>query len=374
MKLRTLTITTLALSLTAVLPAIAANPDHVQRLLKTNQCPRCDLSGADLSNANLFGANLMSANLTGANLTGANLGFANLTEAYLTEANLTETYLYLATLNRADLRQANLTNAYLREALIVDVNVQSANLSGADLSAVNLSGVNLTGVNLRGANLSRALFRGPIIRGFTIGSVIQARTEEDVAILDNANFTGANLRGAYLDGLSLKGTILDGADLKDASLRGTILEGASLKDVKDANLQHAFMTEVEAKAAPIQVEARSFVGSMNRAQQAYYIEFSRFAKDLKSLQMGVPAETDHYSYRVVPQKNAKSVMMIAKAKREGLRSYTGAVFAVKQGKTEITIAQICETTTPSQTPPVMPSFPKNSQEPIQCAAGSRPMV
>lgn len=61
----------------------AANPDHVRRLLNTNACPNCDLSGADLRGANLRGADLRNADLRyadlrGADLTGANLRGANL--------------------------------------------------------------------------------------------------------------------------------------------------------------------------------------------------------------------------------------------------------------------------------------------------------
>jgi len=46
--------------------AQAANPEHLQRLLESNQCQNCDLSGADLKDTNLFGANLVNANLKGA--------------------------------------------------------------------------------------------------------------------------------------------------------------------------------------------------------------------------------------------------------------------------------------------------------------------
>lgn len=59
-------------AIAAIPAAHAANPEHLQRLLKTNQCPNCDLSGADLKDTNLFGANLTNANLKGAILRSPN--------------------------------------------------------------------------------------------------------------------------------------------------------------------------------------------------------------------------------------------------------------------------------------------------------------
>ena len=42
----------------------AFNESHVRRLVETNKCPGCDLTGADLTNANLVGADLRGADLS----------------------------------------------------------------------------------------------------------------------------------------------------------------------------------------------------------------------------------------------------------------------------------------------------------------------
>ena len=81
MKL-TLTALTVAASLMAS-AASAFDPEDLQKLLDTNECVECDLSGADLSGADLIGANLIEAILRRANLWMADLGAANLTEAVL---------------------------------------------------------------------------------------------------------------------------------------------------------------------------------------------------------------------------------------------------------------------------------------------------
>ncbi|MBD1881572.1 DUF928 domain-containing protein [Coleofasciculus sp. FACHB-T130] len=69
-------------------PVRAENPEHLKRLLETNKCLNCDLSGANLMGARLVAADLRGANLSGANLSGADLSGANLTNANLTRVNL----------------------------------------------------------------------------------------------------------------------------------------------------------------------------------------------------------------------------------------------------------------------------------------------
>ncbi len=126
MKLKILTtaalLTTTSLSVIldtlAPLQAKAENLQHIQQLLSSKQCSRCDLSGsglvlADLAGANLSGADLSRANLSRANLTGADLSGANLTGTSLNGANLTGANLSGANLNSTDLRDAIMSNAQL---------------------------------------------------------------------------------------------------------------------------------------------------------------------------------------------------------------------------------------------------------------------
>ena len=84
MRLKIIVTTILLTTMGLTAPAIAKSyePNHLKRLLETNQCPGCNLSNADLrgvnlSYADLRGANLSYADLRGANLTGANLSGAN---------------------------------------------------------------------------------------------------------------------------------------------------------------------------------------------------------------------------------------------------------------------------------------------------------
>ena len=59
----------------------AENPDHLKQLRETQQCRKCDLSGADLRGIKLAKADLSGANLTCANLTRTNLTLATVEKA-----------------------------------------------------------------------------------------------------------------------------------------------------------------------------------------------------------------------------------------------------------------------------------------------------
>jgi hypothetical protein len=120
-----------------------------------------------------------------------------------------------------------------------------------------------------------------------------------------------------------------------------------------------------------QSEGRTYIGAMGRAQQAYYLEKDKFAKEMSELGLGIKPETEAYRYQIVPQRDStRSVMMTATAKRPELKSYTSAVFVVKDNKETLTITGICETDKPSVTPPGMPQVSSNTPAKIECPAGS----
>jgi hypothetical protein len=117
-----------------------------------------------------------------------------------------------------------------------------------------------------------------------------------------------------------------------------------------------------------QAEARNNVGAMYRAQQAHYIEYDKFATNIQELNIGIQPETDYYRYRITTGDARVLAIITAQAKRSGLKSYTGAVFAIQVNGETRTIAGICETNEPSMSPPGMTTFSRGE---IQCPAGSR---
>ncbi|KAM3112530.1 pentapeptide repeat-containing protein [Phormidesmis sp. 146-33] len=409
-----------AVSLVWAIPALAANPDHVQRLLKTNQCPLCDLSGADLKDVNLFGANLVNANLKGANLSGANLGSANLTDADLTGANLNRTYLDRATLENTNFTKADLSAAYLKNASTKGIVLTEALLKGTQLSQVNLIGVDLRGVDLSNANLSgatlsgfRAIAGGIRPAGFPFGSVdpsalsaylcqgsasipdftnnkefrayglefasadLSGATLKGAnlggAILVNANLTGANLTDANLAGTclissNLKNAILDNANLQSALVKDARLEGASMKNTRNADLSTALKTEQAALQAQASPEVKQYMGSLMRSQQAYYLENNRFAAKLEDLRINVPAETEKYAYRIFSTSDRTRLTMVAAVpKVKELKTYIGLVNVGGRSQEMVTLTNLCES---KEAKPILPKMPKavNQARPMNCPA------
>lgn len=85
---------------------------NLARLLETNSCPGCDLSGLDLSGLNLSRADLSYARLAGANLSGTSLRGARLSHADLRGSLLIDTRLAGADLREADLRDLDIDEAF----------------------------------------------------------------------------------------------------------------------------------------------------------------------------------------------------------------------------------------------------------------------
>ncbi|HLO89317.1 MAG TPA: type IV pilin-like G/H family protein [Nostocaceae cyanobacterium] len=127
----------------------------------------------------------------------------------------------------------------------------------------------------------------------------------------------------------------------------------------------------EKKTSVPESEARNYIGTMNRANQAYYLEYGKFARTLNELQIGIKPETENYRYRIIPQGNSKgSVVSTATAKKPGLKSYTGFVYVKKVKGEDLTYAIVCETNQASTKAPVVPKIPRNPNQEAICPAGS----
>lgn len=139
---------------------------------------------------------------------------------------------------------------------------------------------------------------------------------------------------------------------------------ASITALNNQNLSFAASTK---QLGPIfrarQDEAKSTIGSINRAQQAYYLEQGRFTSQFGQLGIGVPSETNFYSYKIA-RAEPKRTIATAAAKQTGLRSYAGVVYVLSNNTT---ITAICETNSASRTPPALPQLVRNN---IQCPGGS----
>jgi hypothetical protein len=118
-------------------------------------------------------------------------------------------------------------------------------------------------------------------------------------------------------------------------------------------------------------EVKGNIEAIIRAQQAYYIEYAKFAETLEQLAFGLRPELTNHDYRLIPQGDlTQEIMMSIPAKHSGLRSYSGAVFIVKKRGESLIVGGVCETDKPSLKPPAMPIIPRDGSTEIQCPVGS----
>ncbi|MBD2610734.1 MAG: type IV pilin-like G/H family protein [Nostoc sp. ZfuVER08] len=91
-----------------------------------------------------------------------------------------------------------------------------------------------------------------------------------------------------------------------------------------------------------QSEAKQYTGSMNRAQQAYYLENAKFTTDMDQLGLGIKTQTENYGYKVngsdtIVANNGLSL-------KAPLKSYIGVTIQSQASTTSeaTTLAALCE--------------------------------
>ncbi|MBD1812834.1 type IV pilin-like G/H family protein [Microcoleus vaginatus DQ-U2] len=90
-----------------------------------------------------------------------------------------------------------------------------------------------------------------------------------------------------------------------------------------------------------QSEAKQYVSSINKGQQAYFAENTKFADQITNLGIGLKTQTSNYTYNIgVPAGGATSAA--APAANSPLRSYAGAVGLVTAGEAKSTQSILCE--------------------------------
>ncbi|MEH2449609.1 MAG: type IV pilin-like G/H family protein [Nostoc sp.] len=101
-----------------------------------------------------------------------------------------------------------------------------------------------------------------------------------------------------------------------------------------------------------QSEAKTYTGSMNRAQQAYFLENTTFSSQISSLGLGIQSQTVNYAYTIVGTLSGTGAVVTNQASVNvagaPLKSYVGGVEVTNIGATSeaTTIGILCESTLP----------------------------
>lgn len=264
-------------------------------LIKSNQCPKCNLDAQNLSGLNLKNSNLREASLIGANLTGSDLRGSVLIKAKLCRSKLVNTDLRGANLSSANLSSANLNYAKLSNRTYrvpEQINLEKCKRCrdyvrtkayGANFSNARLDDAEIEGLGTEFEDSEEPKVLGPWLESSNFRNATLRRTNLKKSDLSNADFSrailsgisgaelydfslfgnvGANLEEAILQGIDFNGTNLRGAnlfksipnlnELRNADLRRAILPSGSLNtDLDNRNLGEADLVEIRDNFAPL---------------------------------------------------------------------------------------------------------------------------
>ncbi len=120
-----------------------------------------------------------------------------------------------------------------------------------------------------------------------------------------------------------------------------------------------------------QSEAKQYVGTLVRAQQAFYLEESKFAASISSLSKPVAAATTNYDYRTAPDGSDGANVYGTPAKgKNALKAYSGAAqIAVATATSEATsFGGVCESVTLGPTELTAPTFEADGK--LKCNPGN----
>ncbi|WP_269546375.1 type IV pilin-like G/H family protein [Coleofasciculus chthonoplastes] len=117
----------------------------------------------------------------------------------------------------------------------------------------------------------------------------------------------------------------------------------------------------------MQSEAKQYIGSMNRAQQAYFLEKGNFTNNIGELGLGISTETKNYTYS--SHATLLSAINYSVSRQSDLKSYVGGVFLgrVEETGESTTLAILCETKDKGTNRPPAPIVEDGT---LQCAPGT----
>ncbi|MEQ8383783.1 MAG: type IV pilin-like G/H family protein [Coleofasciculus sp. A1-SPW-01] len=112
---------------------------------------------------------------------------------------------------------------------------------------------------------------------------------------------------------------------------------------------------------------KNYIGSMNRAQQAYFFEKGNFTDNIDELGLGIRTETENYTNLI--NATLWSAINYSVSRRSELKSYVGGVFLGSVEKTGelTTFAILCKAKAPGTN---RPSAPMVENGMLQCAPGT----
>ena len=103
-----------------------------------------------------------------------------------------------------------------------------------------------------------------------------------------------------------------------------------------------------------QAEAKQNLSAVNKGQQAFFAENTKFATEVPALGLGIKTLTNNYKYEVSPNTTDGpngGVTSAATAQGASIKGYAGAVYFIPAGEGQGTSSILCEQLTAAVTIP-----------------------
>ena len=117
-----------------------------------------------------------------------------------------------------------------------------------------------------------------------------------------------------------------------------------------------------------QSEGKQYVSSLNKGQQAYYAENTKFGADVASLGLGLKTQTTNYTYSLATTASSADALA-GPINTTALKGYAGGVGLVDAGEAKTTQSILCETTGVGT-----PTAPTYGPTEVACAGGMTQVV
>ena len=117
-----------------------------------------------------------------------------------------------------------------------------------------------------------------------------------------------------------------------------------------------------------QSEGKQYVSSINKGQQAYYAENTKFGSNVATLGLGLKTLTTNYSY-TVNATGANATALANPTNADALKGYAGGVGLVDAGDAKTTQSILCETTGVG-----VPTVPTFTATEVSCGGANMTIV
>ncbi|HBK21382.1 MAG TPA: pesticin [Planktothrix sp. UBA10369] len=114
-----------------------------------------------------------------------------------------------------------------------------------------------------------------------------------------------------------------------------------------------------------QSEGKQYISSLNKGQQAFFVENNKFTSSVSELGIGLKTQTSNYIYSLTASTTS-ATSLATPQNTDALKGYTGGVGLVAVAGSDAKTAQsiLCETTGPGT-----PTAPTYGASDVTCAGG-----